>query len=122
MSIKLSDQHGLNPSISVCFFCGEDKELKLFGKLKGDAKAPKRIVADYMPCKACEEKMRKGATIIEVTREDTGMLPISHGAWPTGRWCVISHSAAEMLFKKKVSTLLLEKDLYEKLMEATRQK
>ncbi len=122
MSIKLSDKYGLNPSIGVCFFCGKDKEIKLFGKLKGDVKAPTRVVADYSPCKACEEKMRRGATIIEVTREDTGAQPISHGAWPTGRWCVISHSAAKKLFKKKVSTMLLEKELYQKLVEATHKK
>lgn len=120
--INLSEQHGLNPSINVCFFCGKDKELKLFGKLKGDAKAPTRIVADYNPCKECEEKMRRGSTIVEVTREDPGTLPIAYGAWPTGRWCVISKEAAEKLFKKPVSTMLLEKGLYEKLMEATHKK
>lgn len=118
--IRISEQHGLNPSINVCFFCGKDKELKLFGKLKGDAKAPTRIVADYKPCKECEEKMRRGATIIEVTREDSGTQPIGYGAWPTGRWCVISKEAAEKLFKKPVSTMLLDKPLYEKLTEATK--
>lgn len=40
-SIRLSPKHGLNPSISVCFFCGEDKnEIILPGKLEGDAEAP----------------------------------------------------------------------------------
>lgn len=116
--IRLSDQHGVNPSIDVCFFCGEDKGIVMFGKLKGDVKAPKRIVSNYTPCPACEEKMAKGTTIIEVTTSDTGALPIQKGAWPTGRWCVISHSAADKLFKQHSKTTLLEDVLYNKLLES----
>lgn len=118
--MKISENHGLNPSINVCFFCGKDKELMLFGRLKGDVKAPTRVVADYKPCKECADKMRHGATIIEVTRESRGVKPIAKDCWPTGRWCVISKDAAQKLFKKDVSTLLLEDNLYEQLMANTK--
>lgn len=118
MSIRLSNKHGLNPSINVCFFCGKDKELILNGRLKGDAKAPHRVVANYIPCPECEEKMKLGVTVIEVTTRDTGALPIQRGAWPTGRWCVISHEAAARLFKGINNTkVLLEDVLYNKLVE-----
>lgn len=118
MSIRLSNKHGLNPSINVCFFCGKDKELILNGRLKGDAKAPHRVVANYTPCPECEEKMKLGVTVIEVTTRDTGALPIQRGAWPTGRWCVISYEAAARLFKGiNNTTVLLEDVLYNKLVE-----
>jgi hypothetical protein len=43
--IKLSPQHGVNPSIGVCFYCGEDSgEIILPGRLKGDVEAPRRAV------------------------------------------------------------------------------
>lgn len=118
-SIRPSDQHGLNPSINVCFFCGEDKGLILFGKLKGDAKAPQRVMADYNPCDKCKEKMRRGVTVIEVTKKYSDMLPIAEGHWPTGRWCVIRPFTAQALFNYNSTTrpLLLEDSVYELLMK-----
>lgn len=116
--IRISKEHGLNPSLAVCFFCGKDKGIVALGKLKGDAKAPKRAVFDYQPCEECAEKMRQGITIIEVTRVDNGARPIQNGAWPTGRWCVISKEAAEKLFKNNThSTVLLEDVLYKDLIK-----
>lgn len=35
-SIKLSSKHGVNPTIPVCFFCGEEKnEIALLGRIGG---------------------------------------------------------------------------------------
>ena len=46
-SIAISPNHGLNPSIPSCFFCGKPKnELVLFGKLKGDAEAPRHFIME----------------------------------------------------------------------------
>ena len=51
-SIKLSPNHGLNPTIPVCFWCGKEKnEVALMGKMdKQDSAAPKHLVVDYPPC------------------------------------------------------------------------
>ena len=117
-SIRISPEHGVNPSIAVCFFCGKDKGLVGLGKLKGDAKAPKRAIYDYKPCEECAAKMKQGTTVIEVVREDNLTLPIQEGAWPTGRWCVISKEASEKLFKNNSSSVvLLEDKLYEQLVK-----
>ncbi len=115
--IRVSPQHGVNPSIAVCFFCGKDKGLVMLGKLKDDAKAPKRAIYDYEPCEECAEKMKQGVTVIEVTTVDNNTAPIQEGAWPTGRWCVISKDAAEQLFKCKHSKMLLEDCLYKQLVK-----
>ena len=113
--MKISEKHGLNPSINVCFFCGQDKDLIIFGKLKGDAKAPTRVVANYEPCDHCKEIMAKGVTLIEVTSTDSGAVPIQKGLWPTGRWCVIKREAAERLFKGS-NTVLIDEQLYSRMI------
>lgn len=117
--IRLSEEHGLNPSVAVCFFCGKDKGVVVLGKLKGDAKAPRRAIYDYRPCDECREKMSKGVTIIECATAENGNAPIGQeGAWPTGRWCVISDDAASKLFKDNTrKTILLEDRLYEELVK-----
>jgi len=116
--IYMSKKHGLNPSIDVCFFCGKDKAILVFGKMKGDAKAPQRVVSNYKPCEECEKKMRSGRAVIEVTTTDTGALPIIEGAWPTGRWCVIKAETALKLFKDNRTTpVLLEDSLYDELVK-----
>lgn len=116
-SLSVSPKYGLNPTINVCAFCGKDKELLLLGRLKGDVKAPPRIIANYTPCEECKQKMTKGRTVVEVVTYDTGALPIKEGAWPTGRWMVISReSAAKMFNDDSDKPILLSVDVYSKLI------
>lgn len=112
-----SDQHGLNPTISVCFFCEQDKELKLFGKLKGDVKAPQRALVDYQPCEACKKKMAIGTTVIEVVTTSNGLPPIKKGVWPTGRWVVLKKDVAYKLFNNTNPLCLMNESLFQKLTE-----
>lgn len=118
--IRLSEKHGANPSIDVCFFCGKDKSVIMFGRLKDDAKAPKRVVSGYVPCPECMKKMQEGRAIIEVTTVDNGMIPITTTpakAWATGRWCVIKREDAKVLFSDNSDKpLLLEEQLFKKLI------
>lgn len=112
-SIKLSPQHGLNPTIPVCFFCGEDKnELVLLGKInKEDDQAPKRMIVDFEPCDKCKEKFAKGVLLIEVTTypEYIGK-PIAENAYPTGRYVVVKPEALNGDFKAGRKALVLKKD------------
>lgn len=65
-SITLSPEHGLNPTIPVCFWCGKDKnEVALLGRIGGreDRAAPNRMVLDYEPCEDCRRGMARGFTI-----------------------------------------------------------
>lgn len=49
-TIKFSPKHGLNPTIPVCFFCGQQKnEIAFMGRLAGDAEAPRNLILDYEP-------------------------------------------------------------------------
>ena len=63
-SIILSPKHVVNPSIVICPICKKDTSLALFGRLKGDAEAPKQIEGEL-----CDECKKKYITIVEVESE-----------------------------------------------------
>lgn len=108
----ISKKHGLNPSMDICFFCGETKGIALFGKMKGDAEAPRQVLLNYEPCDKCKEAMDKGTTIVEVVTEDNGNRQIVDGAYPTSRWCVMRSEAAKEIFETDNKMILLEKKAY----------
>ena len=93
--ISVSKKHGLNPSMPVCFLCGETKnEIVLFGKLKDDAEAPKYCVVDYEPCDKCKEKYKNDAVFIEAahSKQENGLPPATvtidgkeSAIYPTGK-------------------------------------
>lgn len=70
--IKLSPKYGVNPTIPICFFCGEEKnEIALMGHIgdgrkREDIEAPKHMILDYEPCACCQEKFSHGVLIVEV--------------------------------------------------------
>ena len=115
--IKLSPKHGLNPTIPVCFFCGEDKnEIALLGQIgdrrKGeDIEAPRKMILDFEPCEECQKKFAQGVLLIEVTTspEYIGM-PIAENAYPTGRYVVVRPKALNGDFKAGSKALVLKKD------------
>lgn len=116
--IKLSPKHGVNASCTVCFFCGKETGIAMLGKLKGDVKAPRRIVANYIPCDECKEKHKQGRVIIEATHTPNGLPEIQKGVWPTGRWCLVSKESSQTLFNDGTDNpVLLEDTLYRKLVE-----
>lgn len=55
--IRLSEKHGVNPSLIVCMLCGKETgAIALLGKLKGDAEAPKYIHTGDI-CDNCKKKL-----------------------------------------------------------------
>jgi hypothetical protein len=93
----LSNQHGLNPSIDVCYYCGKEKDnIVLAGLLPKDAKAPQKGVYSMVPCDDCKKLMEEGILLIEVKDGETDPVnPVR-----TGRRVVIKEEAARSLFEK----------------------
>lgn len=59
--IRLSEKHGLNPSLCLCFICGNDNgAIAIPGRLPLDEKAPYKAVWDYHPCDQCKGYMQQG--------------------------------------------------------------
>ena len=104
MSIRLSKEHGVNPTMVVCFFCGKETgEIALLGTAyKG--KAPKYMwLGSYESCKACKEHMNKGLTVFESldTPTHNKQPAIKNGdkdTYPTGRWLVMNKDEAPKIF------------------------
>ena len=101
--ITLSPKHGVNCSIAICPVCKKDTSLVLFGRLKGDAKAPKQVEGEL-----CDECKKKYITIVEVESETnikaTGRhayIPIEavKGEYPNNTALMISEEFTKIFVK-----------------------
>ena len=65
-SIRLSKEHGLNPTIPICFVCNKPKnEIALLGSCY-HGKAPQYLCMDKVPCEQCLQYMEQGTILISV--------------------------------------------------------
>jgi hypothetical protein len=120
-NIRLSEKHGVNPALSLCFFCNQEKnELVLLGRLPDDAEAPRKAVFNTEPCDECKGYMGMGIICISV---DPVKSPDHKNPWRTGGWVVLRDEALlrfgleqEMLddiLRKRVC--FLEDEVWDKL-------
>jgi hypothetical protein len=70
MSIRISEKHGVNPSLMLCHLCGESMGVALLGRMKGDVEAPRQGVFDYEPCDKCKAHMKDGIILLQVKDDD----------------------------------------------------
>jgi hypothetical protein len=91
--IRVSEKHGVNSSMDCCIICGEPKQIILFGKLKGDAEAPRKVTLSIEPCDACKEKyLKEGVMLVEANEQRQ----------PTGSIVVIKTEAFTRMFNVEV--------------------
>lgn len=124
--IRLSEKHGINPSISVCYFCQDDKnEIAIPGRLPNDAQAPRSGVWDMEPCDKCKGYMQQGIILIEIrdgelekveSERQTHQLrydrmPASRrplffpNPYRTGGWWVVAEDAIRRLMRDQTEPL-----------------
>jgi len=102
MAIRVSERHGVNPMIPVCFFCNKMKnEVALLGRLPGDAEAPHRAVLNKEPCEECQGYMDMGVIIVSVKDSDEG----EDNPYRTGGWWVVKDEFVERLFGEESPAL-----------------
>lgn len=95
--LRLPDKHGVNPSISQCFFCGETKnEVVLVGRLPGDEQAPHQAVFDMEPCETCKGHMERGIILISVSEK---LTKDRKNPYRTGGWVVLKEEALRRMIK-----------------------
>lgn len=94
-NITVSPKHGFNPSIVICPICKKDTSIALFGRLKGDAEAPKQIEGEL-----CDECKNKYITIIEVKSETNRI--------GTGRYVYIPKEAVNIECKDGIALIGIE--------------
>lgn len=133
-SIKMSPKYGVNPTISVCFFCGKPKnEIALMGKIGGrgkDLEAPRNMVLDYEPCDECKEMMSKGVALIVVSDkqpEDKRPPMTAQGdqkVYPLGGMLVIKSEAFSQMTGQQFSDgdkCFIDEELYHQLQQSAEQ-
>ena len=104
-SIRLSEKHGLNPSMLQCFYCGETIGIALVGKYRTkddpDAEAPKFICNSVEPCDACKEKYKDYVLMVEKPDVDSN---------PTGRWFAIKKEVLNPAYRNTPVAFMLTED------------
>jgi hypothetical protein len=125
MNIRLSEKHGINPAVGICFFCMKDKDVILFGKMSAakkakmfpeeknydwqdpqDAEAPRRVCISKEPCSECEKWMEQGVILISV---DAKLSSSKEDPYRTGGWCVLKDEAIERMFPPETAEDILKK-------------
>ena len=98
--MKLSREHGVNPSVEQCFVCMRDVGVVLFGQLPGDKEAPRRVCLgpDAPPCAECQEPQSKGVILISCDEEKT---TDPKNPWRTGGWCVVRDDYIKRVVQSK---------------------
>ena len=81
-SITLSPKHGVNPSVLHCECCGKEYGVGLFGRLKGDAEAPRDVMHGF--CDECSKVINQGGVMI-VEVADGEAEKHSNNPYRTGR-------------------------------------
>lgn len=137
MGIRLSDKHGVNPGLSVCFWCGEADGVVLYGRLPGDQKAPREALVSYDPCSSCKERFKQGVLLLEAQTApiQEGQQPLTMGTdssgvripvFPTGRYLVVAPAWVERTIKPpefaqdvlRQGRAVIDKEVFDALMAA----
>lgn len=135
-NIRLSNKYGLNPTIPVCFYCGQPKnEVALLGKIgkgKEDLEAPKHMVLDYEPCEACKKRMEGRILLIEVQEtpfsDNRPVIQIQKAEsgketplYPTGRLAGLKPEAANRIFNTTIDTdrTFVDNEVFENLISCS---
>ena len=106
MSLRLSPKYGVNPTIPVCFWCGEERgEIALMGHIGNqrkheDIEAPSHAVIDFEPCDKCSLQMSQGFTLMEATQHpnERSSVPVRSGVYLTGKYVVMKPEAVQRVF------------------------
>ena len=119
MSISLSKQFGVNPSVDTCFICGKETSVVLFGTSYKDengktAEAPRKVCTGEL-CKDCQKVIDEGGIFfIAVKDGESGNNP-----YRIGQIAALKEEAVQRMFPdfpyKKVN--YIEESAYKQIFE-----
>jgi len=93
--LRLHPEYGVNPTIPVCYICGQNKnEVVLLGAAYKE-KAPMHMHLDKIPCDKCNELLKSDVLLIEVRDGESGENP-----YRTGYITAIRLEVAKRVFEK----------------------
>jgi hypothetical protein len=93
MSLRVSKEHGLNPSVMVCFVCQKDTGVALLGTNQG-RKAP-HYMYDQNLCEECTGVIKGGGVILLEVRDGQRNARREPGEHPlrTGKYVAVTADA-----------------------------
>jgi len=96
MNLRISKDHGVNPTMPVCIICGEETgEIALLGD-HYQGEAPRHMVTDVKPCDKCYKKyLKQGVLLVEAEQKGNKQTP-------TGSVTVIRDEAFMMVFQAEI--------------------
>lgn len=101
MSLRLHPKYGVNPTMPVCFLCGQEKgEVALLGAAY-QGEAPRYMVVDRAPCERCRAHMKVGVILVEALGESMDT------AQPQGGYAVLSEEGIRKLLSEPLLTQVL---------------
>jgi len=103
MGITLSEKHGVNSSLMLCYFCGEPSGVALLGRLPQDKEAPRQGVYDLEPCEKCRDLMKEGIIFVQVKDGESGNEP-----YRTGKLAVLKETAVNRVCKPDMAERLIK--------------
>jgi len=123
----ISKEHGLNPSLGICFYCGRDNgEILLMGKLKGDVEAPRKSVSSYEVCEQCKKDLEADdhliAIVVSNIQKFDSQPEIAPDYYPTGDLISLRYEILDEKFKGQKISLMTTEDyaeLQKKMQENT---
>ena len=107
-SIRVSKKHGVNPSLEQCFICMKEVGVVLFGELKGDVEAPRKVCLgpNSEPCAECKGWMEKGIILISV---DESKSKDMQNPWRSGGFIVVTEDYVRRVLTPEMLDGVLEK-------------
>ena len=107
-SIRLSEKHGVNPSMDTCFYCGEVTGIALMGKISTkdnhDVEAPRYVCSSVTPCDKCKEKYKDYVLMVEAKSSDP------KNPQPSGRWFALKKKVLNPAYRNSPVAFMLEQD------------
>lgn len=112
--IRVDPKHGTDPALRCCFWCGEPKDVLLFGKMRSETKkafklrelcprAPHKVIVDHEPCAACVEIMSRGICFMETDGEGKDSRLTGH------YWVLAESVVKEFVTPPELLAAMLEK-------------
>ena len=98
MSVRISKEYGVNPSVDTCFICGKETSVILFGTSYKDkngktAEAPRNVCTGQL-CDDCQKVIDKGGIFfIAVKDGESGNNP-----YRTGPIAALKEEAVQRMF------------------------
>lgn len=112
MSLRLSKEYGLNPSLLVCPICGKDVGIALLGA-NGGKKAHYQMTSIEL-CNDCKQKVKEGNTFILSAKQTL------EGIKPTGAYILVPNECLNVPISPK-GIYFMEEFEFNKLINNSKQ-